>query len=258
MYVDDLTLCGHKSCHESFLTALRTEVKLDPETSMQDKSGALILGRRHFSKSADGHTTCAFDMRSYTRQDVGDYCKLADFGINKLRAVPTPHLPESAMTDDDMSQPGQLHKHASRVLMRALWLSWLCRPDLGFIIARLASRVTTWSRFEDKQLDRCIAYLHGTCDNVLQGEVTFNQKPMIEVYTDADFASCPHTAKSMPGVFICVSTGERSFPIHWYSKKRSSVARSIPEAELIALASGLFGELYNTHSMLEQLIEDVV
>ena len=63
-----------------------------------------------------------FDMRSYTRQVVEDYCKLAEFDINKLRAVSTPHLPESAMTDDDMSQPGQLHEHASRVLMRALWL----------------------------------------------------------------------------------------------------------------------------------------
>ncbi len=67
--------------------------------------------------------------------------------------------------------------------MRALWLSRLCRPDLGFIIARLASMVTTWSRFEDKQLHRCIAYLHGTSDCVLQGEVTFKQKPIIEVYT---------------------------------------------------------------------------
>ena len=32
-----------------------------------------------------------------------DYCKLAEFDMNKVRAIPAPHLPVSAMTDDEMS-----------------------------------------------------------------------------------------------------------------------------------------------------------
>ena len=36
------------------------------------------------------------------------------------------------------------------------------------------------------------------------------------------------------------------------------MAGSTPAAELIAMVSGLFGEVYNTHSILEQLLEDVV
>ena len=41
-------------------------------------------------------------------------------------------------------------------------------------------------------------------------------------------------------------------------KETIKCGTAIPQAELIALASGLFGEVYNTHSMLEQLNEDVV
>lgn len=55
-----------------------------------------------------------------------------------------PHLPESSLTDEDLSSEGVLSANASRTLMRLLlWLSRLSRPDLSFITTRLEGRVST-------------------------------------------------------------------------------------------------------------------
>ena len=42
--------------------------------------------------------------------------------------------------------------------------------------------------------------------------------------------------------------------MHWQSKRQSSVARSTTEAELIAMANGLYGEVYNLQSFVQQLV----
>ena len=47
---------------------------------------------------------------------------------------------------------------------------------------------------------------------------------------------------------------QRSIPVLCSSKKQSSTARSTTEAELIACASALFGEVLNLHTMIESLV----
>ena len=77
----------------------------------------------------------------------------------------------------------------------------------------------------------------------------------MDVYTDADFASCPHFAKSASGLWIQITTGSSVFPIFWQAKKQGSVARSTTEAEIISMATGMFGEVLNLESFLEYLIQ---
>ena len=77
----------------------------------------------------------------------------------------------------------------------------------------------------------------------------------IEVYTDSDFASCPYSAKSTSGIMIVIKTGSLSLPIYWSSREQTSVARSTPEAELIAMSSAMFTEVFNVQTMLEHLLE---
>ena len=77
----------------------------------------------------------------------------------------------------------------------------------------------------------------------------------MRAYSDADFASCPWTAKSTSGIVIGVQTGEAFFPLFWQSKKQSSVARSTSESESIALAAALFGETLHIQEMLVHLFE---
>ena len=140
--------------------------------------------------------------------------------------------------------------------MRMLWLSRLSRPDLSFIVTRLASRVTSWTKFEDRQLHRCISYVNCTKDFILKGEVDHQSDPILEVFTDADFASCQHSAKSTSGLWIQINTGNGAvFPIFWQAKKQGSVARSTTESEIISMATGMFGEVLNLQTFIEYLMQ---
>ena len=95
-------------------------------------------------------------------------------------------------------------------------------------------------------------------ESCFSGSVDPTEKPELLVFTDSDFASCPHTCRSTSGVIYVIRTGEAYFPILWSSRKPGSTAHSTTEAELIAFASALFGEALNLHEMAECIIDMVV
>ena len=193
-------------------------------------------------------------MKSYADGVVETYGQITGFDRSRLKKVPTPFIPES-YTDEDLSQAGELKGDASRILMRMLWLSRLSRPDLSFIVARLASRVASWTKFEDRQLHRCISYVNCTKDFILKGEVDHQSDPILEVFTGADFASCQHSAKSTSGLWVHIATGSSVFPIYWQAKKQGSTARSTTESEIISMATGMFSEALNLQTFLEYLTQ---
>lgn len=260
VYVDDLTLSGHECCHTSFWSALSKEVKMEAPQEIDARSGLLILGRKHFASRSVQESVMSFDMTTYVDQVVNTYCELAGMSVSSLKYVSTPCLSESSLSDQDLEVVGNLSHVASRILMRALWLSRLSRPDLSFVIGRLTSAVTRWTRFEDKQLHRCISYLHHHRDLLLTGRVDHAAEDdlSLEVFTDSDFGACPHTSRSTTGILMTVRTGRHHFPLYWTSKKQSSTARSTPEAESIALATAVFGEVQSAQTVLQQLAQKSV
>ena len=257
VYVDDLTLSGPRRLRTAFWAALRRKVTLEPETDV-DAHGLRILGRTHSIQSLNAQTNMLFDMRPYVSQVVDLYCELSGTAREKLKSVPTPCHVESSMTDEELATQGSLHSCAVRILMKALWSARLSRPDICFAVTRLAARVTKWNRWEDRQLLRLVSYLKSTINLVLVGSVDHTATPELHVYTDADFASCPYTSKSTSGIFYVMQTGNCKFPILWSSKKQSSTARSTPEAEAIALASGVFGESLHAQEYMEHCMEKSV
>ena len=62
-------------------------------------------------------------------------------------------VPESAMSDVKFLEQRELTGYAVRALVRLLWLSRLShRPDLAFILGRWVSKVSRFSRWDDRQL----------------------------------------------------------------------------------------------------------
>ena len=55
-----------------------------------------------------------------------------------------------------------------------------------------------------------------------------------------------------------IKTGDAFFPLLWQSRKQSSIARSTPEAELIAFAAVLYVETPHIQEMLQYLFEQDV
>ena len=99
VYVDNLTLNGHRSCHESFWRTLSSKVKLDPFQEI-----ILILGHRHFIERNPSTSKITFDMRTYVDQVVKTYCELTGTEVTPLKKVSTPSYPENSMTNEELNQ----------------------------------------------------------------------------------------------------------------------------------------------------------
>jgi hypothetical protein len=107
----------------------------------------------------------------------------------KLKAAPTPLVNGGSLCPDDDESRGELAANASRILMKALWVARLARPDLLKPITALARHVQSWSVNCDKQLYRLICYMYSTPNLKLTGHVGDSlDKVHLRLYVDADFA----------------------------------------------------------------------
>ena len=125
------------------------------------------------------------------------------------------------------------------ILMKILYGARMGRYDLIRPAQALASRITKWNRLCNKKLHRLVSYINSTLDLHLHGWIS-DPADLLEVvaYCDADLAGDRTDSKSTSGVLVCL-VGPRSYmPIAAVSKKQTSVSKSTPEAEIVALDYG--------------------
>ena len=77
----------------------------------------------------------------------------------------------------------------------------------------------------------------------------------LHVFADADLASCVHTARSTSGMIVMLISGSSRWPLIWNSRRQTSVARSTTEAEVIAMASAIYGEAQPLRDFLGLLLQ---
>ena len=158
-------------------------------------------------------------MRDYARQTVALYLEVAQLKTEKLRDATTPFCPAGSLDPADDALEGELGFAACRVLMKALWLGRLARPDLVKPIGDLASFVQKWSRNCDKQLHRLVCYINSTVNSTLVGTVQDSTDELhLSLYVDVDFAG-ERDAKSTSGGFL--SGPHTHFPLAWVSKRQT-------------------------------------
>ena len=179
-------------------------------------------------------------MSAYAQQAIDLYLSLP--GAMPLKSATTPYVAEGSLPLEDFEVRGALADSSAKILMKLLWLSRLCRPDLAHVISMLAVQSSTWSRNADKQVHRLLCYLQNTVDYSLRGVVRDSlHSCWIDLYCDADLGGCIHTSKSTSGLWLQVSgPNGTQFPIAWASRRQGAVSRSTTEAELVSLADGLF------------------
>ena len=179
----------------------------------------------------------------------------AQLKSEKLRDATTPFCPAGSLDPADDALEGELGFAACRVLMKALWLGRLARPDLVKPIGDLASFVQKWSRNCDKQLHRLVCYINSTVNSTLVGTVQDSTEDLhLSLYVDADFAG-ERDAKSTSGGFLILSGPHTHFPLAWVSKRQTSVSRSTTEAEIVSLAYSLYQEALPALSLWELILD---
>lgn len=76
---------------------------------------------------------------------------------------------------------------------------------------------------------RVLKYLKDTVETGINFESTKEENQLV-AYSDADFASCSDTRKSVSGIVIMLNEG----PVIWFSRKQNIVADSTTHAEYVA------------------------
>ena len=129
-----------------------------------------FLGRNHLISEADEHgRAVTYDMCNYAKQTVELYQKVAK--LDKLKAASTPFVPEGSLTEEGECERGELSSSCCSVIMKALWLARLARPDCLRPIIHLATKVSCWTRNDDRKLYRLMCYISSTLDLQLTGYV---------------------------------------------------------------------------------------
>ena len=154
-----------------------------------------------------------------------------DEGLNKVMGIPTYQVDET---------PGVLKEHAPAVLMKILYGARVARYDLLRPVQSLASKLTKWTKLCDKALHRLVSYIDQTADTCLYGWVgDAMEKIKLVLCCDADLASDRNDHKSTSGVYLALQGPSTFVPIAAYCRKQTSISKSTPEAEVVALHDGI-------------------
>ena len=121
------------------------------------------------------------------------------------------------------------------------------RPDIAHSVNHLARFLTNPSDEHIKAARRVLRYI---AKDIGKGIEFINKpgKPVLEAYSDADFAGDPATSRSTSGCLIRLSSG----PVSWKSHLQKNVVLSTTEAEYLA-ATETCRQLQWTKSLLGEI-----
>ncbi|XP_042012266.1 uncharacterized mitochondrial protein AtMg00240-like [Salvia splendens] len=111
-------------------------------------------------------------------------------------------------------------------------LVYLCiiRPDITFAVNKLSQFLSKPCSDHSLAVERVLKYLKGTIGH--DQFYSAQADPSLSIFSDADWAGCPDTRRSISGFCLFLGT----FFISWRSKKQHTVSRSSAEAEYRSMA----------------------
>jgi hypothetical protein len=242
VYVDDLMLAA--SCDKT-LAHWRSLEKFiefkDEEASIDRYLGAYHRLQEYDSKRPLAVRTFSISIADYAKNAVAKFVATRPVTLKK---VSTPYV------EDDENIAESVGVYASSYASHAaalLFLARVCRPDLSTIVPRLCSNVTRWTTTDDRRLIRTMAYIESAGDLELFAKFSPSDldELVLQAFTDADWAGNPDSTKSTSGLWIRLfnpSSGN-SWQISWNSRAQSHSASCTAEAEVVAFAAGLSGDL---------------
>ncbi|KAL8540548.1 hypothetical protein ACS0TY_001979 [Phlomoides rotata] len=215
VYVDDVLITNSNPC-------LITQLKdfLDRQFTIKDLGLAKFFLGVEIVQNSTGTHLC---QRKYIL-DI-----LEDVGLTgcKPSATPLPHGIH-IQVDDGVALPDP--ERYRRLIGRLLYLN-LTRPDVTYATQQLSQFVASPCSSHWDTAVHVLRYLKGTPSLGLH--YSTSDHVALIAYSDADWATCKDTRRSITG--YCVFLG--NCLISWKSKKQSTVSRSSAEAEYRALGS---------------------
>ena len=159
---------------------------------------------------------------------------LKEFSMEKCKATVTPFVPGVRHREDvEEDVTPEKHRLYRRAVGRLLWTVGE-RPDLAYAVKELARRVQKPTEEDWIALKRMLRYIKGTQYAELGLQVNGEEKLVVRVITDANWAS-PFDGKSTTGLSVWLN----GFLLAHRSKTQATIAQSTCESELLALGGGV-------------------
>lgn len=154
---------------------------------------------------------------------------LTDAGLTAAKPNPSP-LPTNLKLSLDKGTPLSNPGAYRRLVGRLLYLT-MTRPDISYAVQHLSQFVSSPKDVHMQAALHLLKYLKGTASKGLFYPI----QPHLQVtgFTDADWASCVMTRKSLTG--YCIYIGHSL--VSWKTKKQATVSRSSTEAEYRSMAT---------------------
>ena len=230
VYVDDIVITGS----DSTLIA-QLQQHLQASFHMKD------LGPLTYFLGLEVHTNSSgifLNQHKYTQ----DLISLA--GLQDSSSVDTP----LEVNVKYRSEEGELLPDPSvfRQLVGSLNYLTITRPDISFAVQRVSQFMQTPRHLHLAAVRRIIRYLRGSPG---RGLFYPTGSPLrLVAYSDADWAGCPNTRRSVTG--WCMFLGDSL--ISWKSKKQARVSKSSTESEYRAMYAAC-SEILWLHGLLSEL-----
>ena len=168
------------------------------------------------------------DQQQYLERVLDKYgITSAKYKPKKIPAADYEHL-KPATPKDAGIDPTEY----SQVVGSLMYAMIFTRPDIAFVLGRLAQYMTNPAEIHGTALKNLMRYLRSTVKQKLRFGPGGDHQNEFGIYTDADWASDKTDRKSMSGGVGMFYGG----PFSWAAKKQNSVATSSAESEYISQA----------------------
>jgi hypothetical protein len=178
---------------------------------------------------------------------------VVQFGLKDAKPVGTP-IAEVVHAAEDMNLLSAQDVSLFRTLAGALlWIARCTRPDIGFAVHQMTRRTHAPRICDFKVGKRILRYLCGTSEYKLEVKRSgVGEKILLEVYTDADWASENTDRKSVNAGLTYLN----GMLISWHCNKQSLVSLSTMESEFVSASRGI-QEVMGCYHMIKELGQSV-
>lgn len=242
VYVDDLLLLGQLPSIQSLLAAIQTKWETSKPEYITQEGGVRFLGAE-LRREADGSwiATQANYTADLLKRNLG-----GEMEEWKLRKVPMVKEIEVEEEEEEKKELKQI-RLAQRIVGELVWLSTRCRPDIMFVVSKMAGLITRRPSKVVQLAEQVWGYLAATLNEGLLFKNSEDDKEM-NVYSDSSFGVQPHG---------CVLVQWGSSPILWKSSRQVVVTTSTAESELVeVLDAAISGEAIRV--VVEEILEERV
>ena len=253
IHVDDLLLVGNEKVAEGFIKFM------EDKGWKTEKRGPLRSGSFSYLKRQMEIIEKGITIRP-DQQHIKDLAKLTKVDQKKFRSTPGDGNFNKLSKEDEPMNPEDITKYRSAV-GKLLYIA-PDRPDIQYVAQGLASLMSCSTKKGWRAMQHVSSYLLGTMnegilfehgakgrcvlntdDNIYEWNIDQENKSILEVICDADYAGQRDSRKSVSSVQIFLN----GCLVESYVRSQRSIALSSGESEYVAMVGGCSEGIFIRH-----------